>query len=131
VKSFAYVLLLSFLILFVFGLVGMRFFGGLTKGKYGGLDENANFNDVWLTLTTLTRTETGENWNMLMRDTMAGTGWYAAFYWILFVVVKVHILLNVVIAVIFEKLEMRQSNKHLSKDEKLYREAVNQFTETW
>lgn len=131
VKSFAYVLLLSFLILFVFGLVGMRFFGGITKGKYGAIDDNANFNDVWVTLTTLTRTETGEGWNMLMRDTMAESGWYAAFYWVLFIIVKVHILLNVVIAVIFEKLEMRQQNKHLSKDEKLYRGAVTLFVETW
>jgi len=70
IKSFAYVLFLSFLILFVFSLVGMRFFGGITEGKYGAIDQNANFNEIWLTITTLTRSETGEGWNILMRDTM-------------------------------------------------------------
>jgi hypothetical protein len=102
----------------------MVLFGGMKEGKHGAIGRNANFNEIWSTLTTLSRSETGEDWNMLMRDTMEEKGWYMAFYWITFVIVKVHILLNVVIAVIFEKLEMRQQNKHLSSDEAILRETI-------
>jgi len=42
-----------------------------------------------------------------MHDTMVKKGWVAAVYWILFVMINIHIFLNIVTAVIFERLEER------------------------
>lgn len=69
------------------------------------MDGNANFSNIWLSMMVLTRAETGESWNSMMHDTMVEKGWPACFYWLAFIIIKVHILLNVVIAVIFDKLE--------------------------
>ena len=67
-------------------------------------------------ITCLSVAETGELWTALMRDTMHAKGWYVSFYWIVFVLIKVYILLNVVIAVIFEKLEAAAQQKRLGGD---------------
>jgi len=107
IKSFGYVMMLSGLILFVFGLMGMRIFSTIDEGHYDVLGEQANFQTFYITMTTLWRAATGEEWNMIMRETMYAKGKLAAIYWILFVLINVHIFLNIVVAVIFEKLEER------------------------
>lgn len=56
-------------------------------------------------MMTLTQAETGEGWNMLMHDTILYTNYGASFYWTSFVLIKSNILLQIIIAVIFEKLE--------------------------
>jgi len=104
-KSFAFVLFLSFVVLFVFALLGMNFFGHITEGKYGAITPDVNFASLWNALMTLTQAETGENWHMLMRDTMYSEGFMYSFFWLSFVVVKTDILLQIIVAVIFEKLE--------------------------
>ena len=96
---------LSLLVTFVFALIGMRFYSCIDEGKYRAIDKNTNFKDFWHTTVTLFEAETGENWNMLMRDTMDSRGWFHCFYWILFVMLKTFVLLQIIIAVIFEKLE--------------------------
>lgn len=82
-------------------LIGMNFFGELKKGKYDAINEDANFGDGWSAMLTLVRAETGEGWNALMHDTMEDSGWVACIFWILYVSIKVQILLNLVVAVIF------------------------------
>lgn len=99
--------MLSGLILFVFGLMGMRIFSTIDEGHYDIIGEQANFQTFYITMTTLWRAATGEEWNMIMRGTMYAKGKLSAIYWILFVLVNVHIFLNIVVAVIFEKLEER------------------------
>jgi hypothetical protein len=58
-------------------------------------------------MLTLWAGATGGGWNKFMHDTMKSKGWVAAVYWILFVMINVHIFLNIVTAVIFERLEER------------------------
>ena len=53
-KSFAFVLFLSFVVLFVFSLIGMNFFSHIINGKYGGINEQANFHTFWNTIMTMT-----------------------------------------------------------------------------
>jgi hypothetical protein len=67
-------------------------------------------------MTTLWRTATGEEWNLIMRETMYEKGSIAAVYWVLFIVLNVHIFLNIVVAVIFEKLEERARQNNMSPD---------------
>lgn len=104
-------MLMYSLVLFVFALLGTRIFQNIAVGKFGGIDNNANFQSFYYAITTLWRTATGEDWNIIMHDTMAELGWGAAFYWVMFVLVNVFIFLNIVVAVIFEKLEEKTRMK--------------------
>jgi len=106
VKSFSYVIFLSFLTLFVFALIGMRAFGDIKKGYYKAINDQSNFHDVWYALYTLAMAETGEGWNMLMYDTIQAKGAFACVYWIIFVIIKMYVILNVLTAIIFHKLEV-------------------------
>ena len=40
-------------------------------------------------------------------------------------------LMNIVIAVIFEKLELKAQSKELGKDEMIFRSAAEDFLEGW
>ncbi len=62
---------------------------------------------------------------------MEKKGWYTCFYWILFVILKTNILMNIVIAVIIEKLEENEKELHINAVENLYRKAIINFVETW
>jgi hypothetical protein len=75
-------------------------------------------------MTTLWRTATGEEWNLIMRETMYEKGSIAAVYWVLFIVLNVHIFLNIVVAVIFEKLEERARQNNMSPDQKAYNDCL-------
>lgn len=70
-RSFMNVLILSLLALFVYALMGLRFFYRIEKGVFeGGIDKDANFRDIWTTIMTLLRVETLDGWNSLMHDTL-------------------------------------------------------------
>jgi hypothetical protein len=71
-------------------------------------------------MMTLWRAATGEGWNLIMRETMVEKGALAAFYWVLFVIINVNIFLNIVVAVIFEKLEERARQNDLSPEQQAY-----------
>jgi hypothetical protein len=58
-------------------------------------------------MTTLWAGATGGGWNEFMHNTMTEKGWWASIYWIFFVMIMIHIFLNIVTAVIFERLEER------------------------
>jgi len=104
-KTFFNVLILSLLALFIYSLMGLRFFYDIKEGTVdGGIDKDANFRNMWITMMTLTRVETLDGWNSLMHETLLRNSWPVTIYWISFILIKVYILLNVVIAVIFEKL---------------------------
>ena len=61
---------------------------------------------MWYSIYTLAMAETGEGWNMLMYDTFEAKGAMSIVYWILFVFIKMYIILNVLTAIIFHKLEV-------------------------
>ena len=74
---------------------------------YGIIGDQANFQTLYIAITTLWRAATGEEWNLIMRETMAENGFSASFFWVLFDFINEYIFLKIVIAVIFEKLEER------------------------
>jgi hypothetical protein len=51
------------------------------------------------------RAATGEGWNMTMHDTIDANGWGSALFWISFIVTLMYICLNIIVALLFEKLE--------------------------
>lgn len=58
--------MLLFLIFFTFTVAGMDLFGGMYNSDY--ITRNANFRSFYITIITLFRASTGENWNGIMHD---------------------------------------------------------------
>lgn len=119
-RSFFYVVMMTFLIMFVFSLLGMHLFNDIEVGKYGAINKDANFKTFERSIETLWVSATGGNWNMYMHDTMEATSTWAAFYWIVFIVINVHIFLNIIVAVVFEKMEERGRLQALSHNNNRY-----------
>jgi hypothetical protein len=96
---------MSTLFIFTFGLLGMHLFDDIEQGKYGGIGFRANFHDFKSSVTTLWVCATGGGWNKFMHDTQAASGTWFSIFWIFFYIVIVYIFMNIVVAVVFEKLE--------------------------
>ena len=114
VSALINVLGLVLLILFMFAVLGVFFFNNLTTGDV--IDENyknfKNFGSAYLLLFAIA---TGEDWNKLMYDCVdtppdcvegetCGTS-FAAAYYIMFILVITHIMLNLFILVIIQQFE--------------------------
>ena len=71
---------------------------------------------------------------MYMHDTMEATDNWAALYWVIFIVINVHIFLNIIVAVVFEKMEERGRLQALTTRGNRYSgaaEAIDNFVECW
>ena len=122
---------LDSIFLFVYTCLGMKLFHDVCYKEDGIINENTNFKDFYSSIITLNIITTGEGWNSFMHDTMTDKGFMASFYWTSFVVIKVYILLNVVVAVIFEKLELVTIKKSISGDMVYLLGSISNFTATW
>jgi hypothetical protein len=58
--------MILFLVFFTFSVAGMDLFGDITKGDW--IIADANFRTFYLSIVTLFRCATGENWNGIMHD---------------------------------------------------------------
>ena len=132
---------LLFLLMFVYGVLGMNIFGKVKFGEH--LNEQANFRDFGMSLMLLLRTVTGEAWNAIMYDCMntsdcdsnvdceigeccGSEG--APLYFITFVVFGSFITLNLLIAVVldnFSNNKKQDTVTHVSEDD------VEDFAEAW
>jgi hypothetical protein len=133
-RSFFYVVMMTLLIMFVFALLGMHLFNEIDLGKYGAINNDANFKTFDRSMETLWVSATGGNWNMYMHDTMEATDNWAALYWVIFIVINVHIFLNIIVAVVFEKMEERGRLQALTTRGNRYSgaaEAIDNFVECW
>lgn len=99
---------LLLLILFMFAVLGVFFFNELTVGDV--IDDYKNFHRFFESYLLLFAIATGEDWNLLMYDCMKThpdcepnktCGWgFAPFYYICFIMVITHVMLNLFILVI-------------------------------
>ena len=131
------VFLLLVLVLFIFSILFVFFFGSLKEGNI--IDEYHNFNDFGQSFLYLFVISTGENWNMLMYDTnitapncvegrTCGTSFAPAFF-IIFVLFVQNVMLNLFILVIcsqFEKYYMAEDNP-ITK----FKRNLDVFMVTW
>lgn len=132
------VLGLVLLILFMFAVLGVFFFNELTDGEV--IDpEYKNFKDFGSAYLLLFAIATGEDWNKLMFDCVdtppdcvegetCGTGFAAAFY-IMFILVITHIMLNLFILVIIQQFETYYVNP--DNPIKTFTENFDVFHECW
>ena len=107
---------LLFLLMFVYGVLGMNMYGKPGTVLYDA--QHANFNDFATSLNTLFRVFTGDSWSAIMKEAFECTdhggcanhergrtldGAIAAIYFISFVVAGSFVMLNLIIAVILDK----------------------------
>lgn len=81
-KNIVNVAMILFLIFFTFSVAGMDLFGKIVQGEF--INGDACFSSFYLSLTTLFRCATGEDWNGIMHDTYNNIGNTAIIYWIAF-----------------------------------------------
>ena len=81
-KNIVNVAMILFLIFFTFSVAGMDLFGKIEVGEF--INGDANFSTFYLSIITLFRCATGEDWNGVMHDTYNEVGVTAILYWIAF-----------------------------------------------
>merc|ERR1711865_1132330 len=127
------VFMLLFLVIFIFTVLGMSFFGKNAyadtedHGHYGLYNEHANFRYFHIGFFTLFRMTTGESWNGIMHDCMEQSGGASAFFFVGFMVVASSLLMNLVIAILLEEF----SAKAAADSATITPEAIDRFTEAW
>jgi len=91
------------LIIYIYALLGMSFFGHLefNQGPNELYNRHANFNTFYVSCITLFRMATGESWNGIMHDCMQ-VYWWSWLYFTSFVVFGAYMILNLLIAIILE-----------------------------
>lgn len=99
---------LLFLVYFIFAILGVFLFKDVRAGEV--IDKENNFQDFHHAFLLLFRSSTGENWFLVMFDTMAdGNGYYCVF-WIIFILIQQYIMLNLFVLIVLDQYEINYFN---------------------
>jgi len=127
------VFMLLFLVIFIFTVLGMSFFGknpyatAEDHGHYGLYNEHANFRYFHIGFFMLFRMTTGESWNGIMHDCMQQSGGMSSFFFVGFMIIATSLLLNLVIAILLDEF----SSKVAAESSAITPEALDRFTKAW
>jgi hypothetical protein len=133
------VLGLVLLILFMFAVLGVFFFGELTEPAQVIDPDYKNFRNFGRAYLLLFAIATGEDWNRLMYDCIDSPPYcekgktcgssYAPVYYICFIMVITHVMLNLFILVIIQQFE----KYYVAEDNpiKTFTKNFDQFHEVW
>uniref|UniRef100_A0A8C7Z4R5 Voltage-dependent L-type calcium channel subunit alpha n=1 Tax=Oryzias sinensis TaxID=183150 RepID=A0A8C7Z4R5_9TELE len=128
-KSIASLLLLLFLFIIIFSLLGMQVFGG--KFNFDETQtKRSTFDNFPQALLTVFQILTGEDWNAVMYDGImayggpSSTGMIVCFYFIILFICGNYILLNVFLAIAVDNLADAES---LNTDEGDKKGKITQF----
>ncbi|XP_077545779.1 muscle calcium channel subunit alpha-1-like isoform X3 [Haemaphysalis longicornis] len=121
-RSIASLLLLLFLFIVIFALLGMQVFGGKFNRPYTD-KPRSNFDTFWQALLTVFQILTGEDWNVVMYDGIRAFGGVGSFggvaciYFIILFICGNYILLNVFLAIAVDNLADAESLTAIEKEE--------------
>ena len=105
-----YVMLLMFIIFYIYAAVGSTFFGDINQELWG---------DIALSMLTLFRVMTFEDWTDVMYETMEVYGFSWAFY-LSFIFFTAFAFLNMVIGIVVSALEKeQQAAAHVTPEEEM------------
>ncbi|XP_076351266.1 muscle calcium channel subunit alpha-1-like isoform X2 [Tachypleus tridentatus] len=122
-RSIASLLLLLFLFIVIFALLGMQVFGG--KFNFAETEEKprSNFDSFWQSLLTVFQILTGEDWNVVMYHGInayggvGSIGILACIYFIILFICGNYILLNVFLAIAVDNLADAESLTAVEKED--------------
>jgi voltage-gated sodium channel len=100
-----YVCLLMFIIFYIFAAIGASFFGSVNPVLWG---------DIGVSLLTLFRVMTFEDWTDVMYETMEVYGWSWAFY-LSFIFLTAFAFLNMIIGIVVKVLEQEQEKENVAR----------------
>ncbi|XP_077996994.1 muscle calcium channel subunit alpha-1-like [Glandiceps talaboti] len=122
-RSIASLLLLLFLFILIFALLGMQVFGGRFNFNKTEYKPRSNFDNFWQSLLTVFQVLTGEDWNEVMYDGIQAYGGVnspgimASIYFIILFICGNYILLNVFLAIAVDNLADAESLTALEKEQ--------------
>ncbi|KAK3797828.1 hypothetical protein RRG08_052427 [Elysia crispata] len=128
-RSIASLLLLLFLFIMIFALLGMQLFGG----RFNFLDSEkprSNFDTIWPSLLTVFQILTGEDWNAVMYDGIRAYGGVkfpeilVCLYFVVLFIVGNYILLNVFLAIAVDNLADAQSLTEIEEEKEEEKERT-------
>ncbi|KAK2897852.1 hypothetical protein Q8A73_014232 [Channa argus] len=129
-KSIASLLLLLFLFIIIFSLLGMQLFGG--KFNFDEtVTKRSTFDNFPQALLTVFQILTGEDWNMVMYDGImayggpASSGMVVCIYFIILFICGNYILLNVFLAIAVDNLADAESLNTAQKEEEEAKKRKN------
>uniref|UniRef100_A0A8D0AAM8 Voltage-dependent L-type calcium channel subunit alpha n=1 Tax=Sander lucioperca TaxID=283035 RepID=A0A8D0AAM8_SANLU len=129
-KSIASLLLLLFLFIIIFSLLGMQVFGG--KFNFDETQtKRSTFDNFPQALLTVFQILTGEDWNAVMYDGImayggpSSSGMIVCFYFIILFICGNYILLNVFLAIAVDNLADAEDKKEDEKDDKDEEEEID------
>ncbi|XP_061622089.1 voltage-dependent L-type calcium channel subunit alpha-1D isoform X3 [Phyllopteryx taeniolatus] len=133
-KSIASLLLLLFLFIIIFSLLGMQLFGG--KFTFDEtVTKRSTFNNFPQALLTVFQILTGEDWNTVMYDGImayggpASSGMVVCIYFIILFICGNYILLNVFLAIAVDNLADAESLNTAQKEEEEAKKRRNSAKE--
>lgn len=94
------VFLVCFLVMYAFAIVGVALFKDVREGF--AISERANFQTFGSALFLLFRMATGERWDLIMYDVAHATTKWSYIYFVLFVIIVTHVLVNAAIAIVID-----------------------------
>ncbi|XP_055884029.1 muscle calcium channel subunit alpha-1-like isoform X4 [Biomphalaria glabrata] len=128
-RSIASLLLLLFLFIVIFALLGMQLFGG--KFNFDDGDKpRSNFDAFWPALLTVFQILTGEDWNVVMYNGIRSYGGTSSpevmvcLYFVVLYIVGNYILLNVFLAIAVDNLADAQSLTEIEEEKKEEKERT-------
>ncbi|KAH9503819.1 Voltage-dependent calcium channel type D subunit alpha-1 [Bulinus truncatus] len=128
-RSIASLLLLLFLFIVIFALLGMQLFGG--KFNFEDAEKpRSNFDAFWPSLLTVFQILTGEDWNVVMYDGIRAydgvkfPGVLVCLYFVVLFIVGNYILLNVFLAIAVDNLADAQSLTEIEEEKKEEKERT-------
>jgi voltage-gated sodium channel len=104
VVSMKYITLLAGIILFIYGVIGVKLFGEFMPKEYGSLHES---------FFTLFRVLTGDNWSDL-RYAAEGQSWQwkNTFYHVSWIIVSTFLLINLIVGAVLNNYQEVQEAEH-------------------
>ncbi|KAF8781415.1 Voltage-dependent L-type calcium channel subunit like protein [Argiope bruennichi] len=120
-RSIASLLLLLFLFIVIFALLGMQVFGGKFNNNPHEDKPRSNFDSFWQSLLTVFQILTGEDWNEVMYHGInayggvGSPGVLACIYFIILFICGNYILLNVFLAIAVDNLADAESLTAIEK----------------
>ncbi|XP_064631937.1 muscle calcium channel subunit alpha-1-like isoform X8 [Lineus longissimus] len=126
-KSIVSLLLLLFLFIVIFALLGMQLFGG--KFNFESEKPRSNFDTFYQSLLTVFQILTGEDWNVVMYDGIkayggvTNPGVIVCLYFVILFICGNYILLNVFLAIAVDNLADAQDLSEEEEEDKKEKEA--------
>lgn len=122
------VLSLLILVMFIYAVLGSFLYNGIDSGEI--INEWFNFNNFGMSMLTLVRIATGEDWNRFMNDCAEETDQYTtAIYFGSFTAVSSFVVLNLFIMVIIQEYDEFQNNPYSVPQ--LFRKESKKFQNAW